>query len=177
MDAKYNRLLVIGRFQPPHLGHVNLVEYALSLAQEVIVVIGSAQDSFSLKNPLTAGERFYLLDKIFRERFGNDYYRRVKIVPVMDINMNKVWVRYLEMLLPPFEGVVSRNPLVKELFLDAGYTVVEQPMFEREKCEGTKIRERVLSGEDWTLCIPEEIKKDLEKLGFTQRLINLSNKD
>lgn len=177
MAAAYKRLVVVGRFQPPHLGHVHLIEYALSLAEEILVVIGSAQDSFTFKNPLTAGERYELLDKLLRKRFGSEYYRRVRLIPVMDINMNKVWVKYLEMLLPPFQGVVTRNPLVTELFRDAGYEVIEQPMYNREECEGTKIRERVLKGEEWISCIPEEIREDLLRLDFEGRLIRLSSKD
>ncbi len=174
---EFYRLIVVGRFQPPHEGHLRLVSYALSLSKEVIVVIGSAQDSFSLKNPLTAGERMMLLDKLFKARFGDDYCKRIKIVPIMDINMNKVWVKYLEMNLPPFQGVVTRNPLVKMLFKDSGYDVIEQPIFERDKCEGTKIRNLVLKGGEWKDCIPEEILPDLEKIGFSKRLRELAQKD
>ncbi len=176
MGKRYGRLLVVGRFQPPHEGHVRLVEYALGIADEVIVVIGSAQDSFTIKNPLTAGERMELLDVLFRERFGEDYCR-LRLVPVMDINMNKVWVRYLEMLLPRFEGVVTRNSLVAELFRDAGYDVVEQPLYNRESCEGTRIRELVVGGGDWRSCIPPEIVGLLEEMGFEERLRNLSRGD
>ncbi len=176
-DLVYERLVVVGRFQPPHEGHIHVIGYALDLAREVLVVIGSAQDSFSIKNPLSAGERFVLLDKLFKARFGNDYCKRIKIIPIMDINMNKVWVKYLEMLLPPFEGVVTRNPLVKELFEDSGYTVIEQPPYRREICEGTTIRERVLKGGNWKECVPAEIIGDLEAIGFVRRLRELSHKD
>lgn len=177
MEYPHRRLVVVGRFQPPHLGHVHLIEYALSLAEEVIVVIGSAQESFTLKDPLTAGERLHLLDKLLKSRLGEDYCRRVKLVPVMDINMNKVWVRYLEMLLPSFDGVVTRNPLVAELFKDSGYEVIMQPMYDRGECEGTRIRSQILEGVDSPSCIPDEIKEDLARLDFAGRLRRLSAKD
>ena len=174
---KYERLIVVGRFQPPHEGHIHLVKYALELAREVIVVIGSAQDSFSFKNPLTAGERYILLEKLFKSRFGEDYCKRIKIIPVMDINMNKVWVKYLEMLLPAFQGVVTRNPLVKKLFEDSGYSTIQQPSYRREVCEGTRIRNDILSGGNWRECVPKEIISDLERLKFTRRILDLSVKD
>ena len=176
MALEFKRLLVVGRFQPPHMGHVKLIEYALGLSDEVVIVVGSAQDSFSFKNPLTAGERIYLLDKVLKRRLGSRYCD-VKIIPVMDINMNKVWVHYLEMLLPPFDGVVTRNPLVRELFLDSGYKVVEQPLYDRQDCEGTRIRENVVKGARWDTCIPEEIREDLERIGFVSRLVGLVDKD
>jgi len=171
--AKYKRLLVVGRFQPPHEGHVVLVKHALDLAEQVVVVIGSAQESHTLRNPLTAGERFELLDKLLRSRLGADF-ARIRIVPVMDINMNKVWVQYLRMLLPQFEGVVTRNPLVAELFEDMGLAVEEQPLYDRERCEGTRIRRLALEGGPWRECVPPEIVGDLEVMGFERRLRRLA---
>ncbi|MCE4627849.1 MAG: nicotinamide-nucleotide adenylyltransferase [Desulfurococcales archaeon] len=171
---KYKRLVVPGRFQPPHQGHLATISQALELADEVIIVIGSAQDSFSIKNPLTAGERFMLLEKLLRSRFGADYCRRVKIVPVQDIAMNKVWVQYLRMLLPEFDGVVSGNQLVLMLFEDMGLAAIRPEMHRREECSGTRIRERILRGEDWLSCIPEEIVDDLKRIGFEERLRRLT---
>jgi len=171
----YKRLVVPGRFQPPHFGHLETIKYSLSLAKEVIVVIGSAQDSFSLKNPLTAGERIVLLDKLLKKYIGEDYCKRIRIIPIMDINSNKIWVQYLRMLLPSFDGVVSGNELVLLLFEDMGLAAIKPPMFKREICSGTEIRRRIISGEkDWTDCIPKDIVEDLKKMGFVKRLKRLA---
>ena len=166
-----------GRFQPPHYGHVKAIKWALDkVVDELIVIIGSAQESFTLKNPLTAGERFYLLDKLLRSEAG-DYLHRIRIVPVLDINSNKQWVRYLEMLLPPFHAVVSGNPLVQVLFEDSGYEVYSPPMFSRSKCSGTRIRRTAIEGGVWEECVPEIILDDLLKIGFADRLKRLSRGD
>lgn len=176
--VKPSRVLVVGRFQPPHLGHVELIKYALGVADEVIVVIGSAQESHTLRNPLTAGERFVLLETIVMKRFPAEYAQgKIKIVPVMDINMNKVWVQYLRLLLPEFEGVVTRNPLVEELFHDMGLRVYRQPLLDRERCEGTRIRRLIIEGGDWRDCIPPEILDLLEDFDLEGRLRRLSRKD
>ncbi len=171
----YGRLIIPGRFQPPHYGHIETIKYALSLANEVIVIIGSAQDSFSLENPLTAGERIVLLEKILEKHIGTDYCKRVKIIPIMDINSNKMWVQYLKMLLPPFDGVVSGNELVLLLFEDMGLIAIKPPMFRRKICSGTEIRKRIIEGkENWTECVPKDIIDDLRKIGFVERLRRLS---
>ncbi|MEB3860169.1 MAG: adenylyltransferase/cytidyltransferase family protein, partial [Desulfurococcales archaeon] len=91
--ARFHRLLVPGRFQPLHRGHLKTIDYALGLSEKVIVVIGSAQESFTLANPLTAGERFEILELAFEEAYGSGWAHRISIVPVLDIQMNKVWVR------------------------------------------------------------------------------------
>ncbi len=174
-EYKYKRLVVPGRFQPPHEGHLHTIMYALELAEQVIIVIGSAQDSFSLKNPLTAGERFMLLEKLLASRLGDEFYRRVRIVPVSDIAMNKVWVRYLEMLLPSFDGVVSGNQLVLMLFEDMGLAAIRPELVNREICSGTRIRELIMEGKSsWENCVPQEIRDDLKKLGFPERIRRLT---
>ena len=55
------RGLVIGRFQPPHLGHLGVIKEVLNQQDEVIIVVAASQLSHTKKNPLTAGERITLI--------------------------------------------------------------------------------------------------------------------
>ncbi|MEB3816373.1 MAG: nicotinamide-nucleotide adenylyltransferase [Desulfurococcales archaeon] len=174
--GRFKRLVVPGRFQPLHQGHLHTIQYALDNADEVIVVIGSAQESFTLKNPLTAGERFEMLDIALRSIFGDDYRSRILIVPVMDIAMNKVWVQYLKMLLPRFDGVVSGNELVRILFEDMGLAALKPPIVNRDYCSGTRIRDLVLKGvEEWKKCVPGVVQEYLSRIGFVERLRRLAS--
>ncbi|MFC4101781.1 adenylyltransferase/cytidyltransferase family protein [Paenibacillus xanthanilyticus] len=59
---------IIGRFQPVHRGHEKLIDAALAIAERVLVVIGSAQESGTARNPFTAGEREQWLRCIYGER-------------------------------------------------------------------------------------------------------------
>lgn len=54
---KYDFLVYIGRFQPPHLAHIEIIKQALNKAEKVIVLIGSANQPRTIKNPWTATER------------------------------------------------------------------------------------------------------------------------
>lgn len=178
MAGRVSRVVVPGRFQPPHEGHVHLVRYAMSLADEVIVVIGSAQESHTLENPLTAGERIEILEELFDDAFGEGWCRRLKLVPVMDINMNKVWVQYLRMLLPTFEAVVSGNPLVRVLFEDMGFKAYKPPLYKRELCSGRVIRSLAIQGDPrWSECIPPRVRQALSRVGFVERLRRLAESD
>ena len=51
----------IGRFEPPHLAHLAVMQEALEWVQKLIVVIGSARAARSTKNPFTAEERQTLI--------------------------------------------------------------------------------------------------------------------
>ncbi len=171
----YRALVVPGRYQPLHRGHLHVFKYALGLAERIYVVVGSAQDSFTLKNPLTAGERIQMIEDALEEDMGPGWVERIRIYPVMDINMNKVWVTYLQQLLPPFDGVVSGNELVLALFEDAGLEAIRPPLFDRGECSGTVIRRRILEGDPaWRSCVPDPVLRFLDSIGFTHRLVRLA---
>lgn len=63
----------IGRFQPFHEGHKHIVEIALQKSQFVVVGLGSANRSRSIKNPFTAEER----EEIIRESFNDAENARI----------------------------------------------------------------------------------------------------
>ena len=57
------RGILIGRMQPVHKGHMQVINKILEEVDEIIIGIGSAQLSYELKNPFTAGERVIMLKK------------------------------------------------------------------------------------------------------------------
>lgn len=57
MSKKFNQIVFIGRFQPVHNAHVAIMRRALELADKVIIVIGSANQPRSVKNPFNVDER------------------------------------------------------------------------------------------------------------------------
>lgn len=61
MTKKYNVAVVIGRFQPVHLAHKELLDFAFEQADKVIVIIGSANQPRTFKNPFTADERAQMI--------------------------------------------------------------------------------------------------------------------
>ena len=83
---KFDMLVFIGRFQPFHLGHKEVVMQALSLAKEVIVVVGSSGKPSSTKNPWSFNERMgMIMDGL--DLHGDDY-GRVRIAPLHDQTYN-----------------------------------------------------------------------------------------
>jgi bifunctional NMN adenylyltransferase/nudix hydrolase len=49
--------ILIGRFEPFHLGHLALLEQALSIAPRALLIVGSARGPRMAKNPFTVEER------------------------------------------------------------------------------------------------------------------------
>ena len=54
---QFDYLVFIGRFQPFHVGHEEVLSRALGLADNVIVLVGSSNQPRTIKNPFTFEER------------------------------------------------------------------------------------------------------------------------
>ena len=57
MSKKYDTLVLIGRFQPFHAAHLEIVKRATALCDQLIVITGSAAQPRTYKNPFTSFER------------------------------------------------------------------------------------------------------------------------
>lgn len=64
----YDVGLVVGRFQHFHIGHRSLVENAFKLCDRVLILVGSAQESGTLRNPYLPSTRI----DVIREIYGHD---------------------------------------------------------------------------------------------------------
>uniref|UniRef100_A0A7C2ZR91 Nicotinamide-nucleotide adenylyltransferase n=1 Tax=Ignisphaera aggregans TaxID=334771 RepID=A0A7C2ZR91_9CREN len=165
-----------GRFQPPHLGHLHTIKWALDKVDELIIVVGTAQESHTLSNPFTAGERIVMIKEGLRD-FNIDL-NRVYIVPVADIYMNAVWVHYVAMLVPSFRYAISRNPLVVRLFKEAGYDVLIPPAYNRELYNSTRIRKLILQGNsEWKKLVSPSIARIIESIDGVSRIVEIAGRD
>jgi bifunctional NMN adenylyltransferase/nudix hydrolase len=60
-ESSADLAVVIGRFQPFHYGHLALVEHALAVAPQVLLVVGSAASARAVKNPFNEDERIAMI--------------------------------------------------------------------------------------------------------------------
>jgi nicotinamide-nucleotide adenylyltransferase len=162
------RGLLVGRFQPFHRGHLQVVE-SIGRARPdapLILAIGSAEESYTWKNPFTAGERFEMMDRTL----GASAAPRLHLVPVADIRRHAQWVRYLESLLPTFGRVYTNNPLTRLLFERAGYAVESPPLYARARYEGEHIRRGLAANRGWRPLVPPAVADYLTELEAPRRL-------
>jgi nicotinamide-nucleotide adenylyltransferase len=162
----------IGRFQPLHEGHHAMVERISEEVDELVVGIGSADQSHTVRNPFTAGERIMMITKTLVDLDLVSY-----AVPIEDLNRNSVWVSHVQSMSPRFEVAFSNNPLVVRLFEEAGIEVRRSPMYHREEFEGAKVRERMVSGGDWASLVPPAVVEVIEEIDGVDRLQQISASD
>ena len=126
------RGLYDGRFQPYHNGHNSVIERIADEVDELIIGIGSAEISHDLRHPFTAGERVLMISRALK-----NIRIPVYIIPLEDVKRNALWVAHVKSMTPPFDVVYTSNPLVIELFREAGIRVTSPPMYRRATLSGT----------------------------------------
>jgi nicotinamide-nucleotide adenylyltransferase len=166
------RGFLVGRFQPFHHGHRQLVEEIATEIDELVVGIGSADASHTVRNPFTAGERTMMITGVLADVDVRQY-----VVPLEDIERNAVWVSHVESMCPPFDVVYSNNPLVIQLFEEASYEVRDPNLIDRDRLRGTTIRERIVADEPWRDRVPEAVIETIDEVEGVERLRQVADTD
>lgn len=81
MDKKYRCGLYIGRFQPIHIGHESIIRKMLNECEQIIVAVGSAQESGTERNPFTFEQRADLIINVF---YHYIIAGRMSVIPLRD---------------------------------------------------------------------------------------------
>jgi len=167
--------LYVGRFQPFHLGHLKVVKMVLKRADQLVIIIGSAQYSHTQNNPFTAGERVLMIREALKEaKISLD---RVQITAVPDVNVHKIWVAHVSLYVDKYDLVFSNEPLTSQLFKEAGVRVERMPFFDREVYSATEIRRRVLLNRNWKALVPDSVSKIIDSINGVERIKMLSRTD
>ena len=165
----------MGRFQPFHLGHLDLVKQILSQCDEVIIAITSSQFNYLEKDPFTAGERIEMIHNSLKE--SNLDLSKCFIVAIENQFNIATWASYLKTALPHFDKVYSGNDYVKMLLADSKINVVTPKFLDRTKYNATNIRLMMISDDNWQSLVPNAVVKFLQKINGKQRLDIISQSD
>jgi nicotinamide-nucleotide adenylyltransferase len=169
------RSLLIGRYQPFHKGHLEVIKNILTEVDDLVIGIGSAQISHTIDNPFTAGERMTMISGVLREEgiVGRCDY----IIPIPDLWNNALWVNHVKSLTPHFDIAYTGNQLAQRLFREGGVEVRVTPLFDRIKYSGTEIRKRMLKGDDWESLVPRATIRVVEGIKGVERLRDISKSE
>jgi len=166
--------ILVGRFQPFHLGHLNAVKFALSKVDMLWIIIGSAQKSQESRNPFTAGERLLMIKKVLDANKVDP--KRWAAVPVLDVDVHSLWVNQIDMLVPRYDVAFTNDPFSTMLFKEHGKKVVKVPMLKRKFLSGTEVRRRMASGENWKELVPAQVAAIIKEIEGIERIKLLQSK-
>lgn len=93
---RYDYLIFIGRFQPFHIGHEQVIRQALKLSDKVIVLVGSAYQPRTVRNPWDFNER----EALMRSVFSSTENRKILTFPLLDYTYNDaLWIKSVQQIL------------------------------------------------------------------------------
>lgn len=168
------RAFYVGRFQPFHYGHETILKTIAQEVDEVVIGIGSAQRSHTPRDPFTAGERIEMVLKAL-ENFPIRHY----IIPLQDVEYNALWVSHVKSMSPKFDVAYSNNPLVIQLFTEAGIEVRRPAMHEREIYSGTAVRKLMIEDDksEWRKYVPAPVADVVEDVEGICRIKRVAGND
>jgi nicotinamide-nucleotide adenylyltransferase len=165
---KSKTTLIIGRFQPFHLGHLYIIKkYSQNENSFIKIVIGSSQKSNEKSNPFTKEEREEMIKKTLEDSNIKNY----KIYNVPDYKNDKDWLFAIKKIVGKFDIVVTGNDWVKSLFVKEKYELhAYNEQKERfGKIKATSIRKKWLELKS-RKGIPKAVFEYLKTIKTTERL-------
>ena len=146
--------LLVGRFQPFHLGHLGAVRFALGMVDRLWVGIGSSNRPPEAANPFTADERAEMI----RSSVDADTAGRISVYGIPDVDDHAAWVRMIDSIVPPFGAVFTNDALTEHLYSRRRKEIrtFRIPFQRRNELSGTRIRALIRSGRQdrWKDLVP-----------------------
>lgn len=158
--------LLIGRFQPFHLGHLEALKFALSRVEKLWIGIGSSNKPSEKQNPFSADERKQMILSSIDESISS----RIQIFDIPDLENHEKWIEHISTIVPKFDVVFTNDDLTKFLYSKRGTEVYSVPFTKRNELSGTNIRDKIRSDQQWQHLVPVGTKKILDKIGAKERL-------
>jgi len=161
--------LLIGRFQPFHLGHLDALQFALSKVDKLWVGLGSSNLPLQKDNPFSAEQRKEMILSSIDETIKE----KISIYFIPDLDNHIKWVEKIDTIVPKFDIIFSNDDLTKHLYSKRSIQVITIPFLKRDQLSGTHIRELIISDQKWDDLVPDGSKNFLEKIGAKNYLKNL----
>jgi nicotinamide-nucleotide adenylyltransferase len=165
------KALFVGRFQPFHKGHLEVIGRLSKKYGKVYIIIGSATESGTFKNPFTLEERIEMIKRAL-EPSG---IKNFEISSVEDFNDDRLWTEAIRKAFD-FDVVYSRNTWTLECFRKQGVKARKHSFHHQKKYSGKEIRKRIVKGTAWKELVPLEVYDYLKSIKGGERIKNLLKK-
>ncbi len=164
------RALIFGRFQPFHKGHLAITKWALDQGfEEIVFLVGMASENYTPRNPFTAGERIEMIRLSLRDEGLPLENFITATIRTLETSIGSVY--YVLSYVPRVDAILTRNPVIGKIFVDAGVEVVRPPVFNREVWRGERIRKLMASGDpSWVESVTPSTAEYIYAIGGVERL-------
>lgn len=117
---KYDTLVLIGRFQPIHSAHLEIIKRCTALTEQLVIICGSANQPRTYKNPFTFDERRAMIQDASR-----NLNIRIAIEPNIDTIYNdQAWAVRVQSIVAKYvspgtkTGIIGHKKDESSFYLD-----------------------------------------------------------
>ena len=161
--------LLIGRFQPFHLGHLEALRFALSKVDKLWLGLGSSNKPTEKNNPFSAEER----KEMILSSIDNSMKEKISIYFIPDLDNHVRWIEKIDNIVPEFDIVFSNDELTNHLYSKRDVQVIPIPFLKRDELSGTNVRDLIISDQNWNVLVPKGTENFLISTNAKERLKNL----
>jgi len=170
-NMKYESVLFIGRFQPFHLGHLEIIKKYSKNCSIIKIVIGSKDKSFEKCNPFTYKER----EEMVRLALYDSGILNYEIYHIKDVVSDDEWRENIKSSVKGFDALITGNKSVKEIFclenVDIDY--FDEEISRYKGLSSTQIRKDWLNSEERS-GLPVSVFYYLKKIRAFERLKDMN---
>jgi bifunctional NMN adenylyltransferase/nudix hydrolase len=178
-EYPFSYALVIGRFQPFHNAHAELIQQAFASAQNVIVALGSHRTAPNIKNPWTTAQR----EQMIRAAVPSEHAARLSFVYLRDYLYNdNLWAAELQAQVAAITRDEKSIVLIGHRKDSSSYYLEGFPQWEfqdfpqRHALNATRLRETFLRGEpDWEKHVPPAVNAFMREFARTDEYARLAD--
>ena len=161
--------LLIGRFQPFHLGHLDAVLFGLARTENLFIGIGSSNKFNEKKNPFSTEERREMIVSSIEPSMID----QIKIFDIPDVGDHEKWTFEIDKIVPKYDVVFTNDDFTKTLFEKRQINIIQVVLKDREKFSGTNIRNLIIEDKNWRDLVPQGTRNVLDSINAKERLKNL----
>lgn len=168
---EYKIGLICGRFSHIHNGHKLIIDESIRLCDRTVILLGSSQESNTLRNPFSADFRIELIKKVYNNS-------NIEIVKLPDLtheyNITHKWGQYVidktkESIGTFADLLVSGNDSERrKWFSEKQLEGVTELLIDRTKIKisATELRGELIVNdkENWAKYVPKEIVNQFDEI-------------
>ena len=160
----FDYLVFIGRFQPFHIAHQDVINIALSMSKRVVLILGSAQNELTTKNPFSIDER----EQMIACSFSEAEQQRLIFIPMIDLYHSERWSKAVKSAVDQVTGTDTKVGLIGHFKDESSYYLRLFPQWQLIELENLKnalsatpLREKYYQGEIDRESFPEYVQQFL----------------
>jgi bifunctional NMN adenylyltransferase/nudix hydrolase len=169
--GKFDHCIFIGRFSPFQKAHEYILNEALNIASNVVIVIGSSNTARTVKNPWSADER----QEMIAATLSDDLLARVQFIQINDYLYNdNLWVSALQSKIDVATDYSESVALIGFESDETSYYLKLFPQYKYVQCDteydfhATQVRDLYFSKDAaYKNMVPEHVYHWLERFRTT----------